>query len=107
MLSVLLTGGMGYIGSHTAVVLLETGHEVVLYDNLPNSSIDVKDKIQEITNKQVSFVERRDRKQHYQNARRSLIKILQVLTLDITLREILNLLLKQSDCQAKILHQKL
>ena len=47
---ILLTGGMGYIGSHTAVVLLEAGHEVILYDNLSNSSIDVKDKIQEITN---------------------------------------------------------
>jgi len=57
MSSILLTGGMGYIGSHTAVLLLEAGHEVVLYDNLSNSSIDVKEKIQEITNKKVSFVE--------------------------------------------------
>jgi len=57
MSAVLLTGGIGYIGSHTAVVLLEAGHEVVLYDNLSNSSIDVKDKIQEITNKKLSFVE--------------------------------------------------
>ena len=54
---VLLTGGMGYIGSHTAVVLLEAGHDVILYDNLSNSSIDVKEKIQEITNKEVSFIE--------------------------------------------------
>jgi len=57
MSSILLTGGMGYIGSHTAVLLLEAGHEVVLYDNLSNSSIDVKEKIQEITYKKVSFVE--------------------------------------------------
>jgi len=57
MSSILLTGGTGYIGSHTATVLLEAGHEVILYDNLSNSSIDVKDKIQEITNKKVSFVE--------------------------------------------------
>ena len=57
MASILLTGGMGYIGSHTAVELLEAGHEVVLYDNLSNSDIGVKDKIQEITNKKVSFVE--------------------------------------------------
>ena len=34
---VLLTGGTGFIGSHTAVVLLEAGHEVVLYDNLSNN----------------------------------------------------------------------
>jgi len=57
MASILLTGGMGYIGSHTAVELLEAGHEVVLYDNLSNSDIGIKDKIQEITNKKVSFVE--------------------------------------------------
>ena len=54
---ILLTGGMGYIGSHTAVHLLEAGYEVVLYDNLSNSDIGVKDKIQEITNKKVSFIE--------------------------------------------------
>ena len=47
MASILLTGGMGYIGSHTAVELLEAGYEVVLYDNLSNSDIGVKDKIQE------------------------------------------------------------
>ena len=47
MASILLTGGMGYIGSHTAVELLEAGHEVVLYDNLSNSDIGVKDMIQE------------------------------------------------------------
>ena len=57
MASIILTGGMGYIGSHTAVELLEARHEVVLYDNLSNSDIDAKDKIQEITNKKVSFVE--------------------------------------------------
>jgi len=54
---VLLTGGMGYIGSHTATLLLDYGYEVVLYDNLSNSSIDVKDKIQEISNREVYFVE--------------------------------------------------
>ena len=37
MASIILTGGMGYIGSHTAVELLEARHEVVLYDNLSNS----------------------------------------------------------------------
>jgi len=56
MSSILLTGGMGFIGSHTATVLAEAGHNVVLYDNLTNSSIDVKDKIEAIINKKVSFV---------------------------------------------------
>ena len=54
MASILLTDGMGYIGSHTAVELLEAEYEVVLYDNLSNSDVDVKDKIQEITNKKVA-----------------------------------------------------
>ena len=56
MSSILLTGGMGYIGSHTAVELLENGHKIVIYDNLSNSSADVKEKIQEITNKELSFI---------------------------------------------------
>lgn len=34
-MNILLTGGMGFIGSHTAVVLLEVGHNVVLYDTFP------------------------------------------------------------------------
>jgi len=55
--TVLLTGGMGYIGSHTAVELIEADYKVVLYDSLSNSSIDVKDKIQEITSKKASFIE--------------------------------------------------
>ena len=46
---VLLTGGTGFIGSHTAVELLEQGYEVVIADNLSNSSRDVIDKIEKIT----------------------------------------------------------
>lgn len=47
-MSVLLTGGLGYIGSHTAVELLEDGKQVVVIDNLSNSNIDVADKIKKI-----------------------------------------------------------
>jgi nucleoside-diphosphate-sugar epimerase len=36
-LNILLTGGMGYIGSHTAVTIIEAGHELLLLDNLSNS----------------------------------------------------------------------
>lgn len=50
---ILLTGGLGYIGSHTAVELLENNYEVVIADNLSNSKIDVKDKIEKITGKKV------------------------------------------------------
>jgi UDP-glucose 4-epimerase len=48
---------MGYIGSHTAVVLAEVGHEVVLYDNLCNSKVSVLDRLETITDKRFSFVE--------------------------------------------------
>ncbi len=46
---ILVTGGTGYIGSHTVVELLESGFEVVVVDNLSNSNIDVLDSIKEIT----------------------------------------------------------
>lgn len=48
-MKVLVTGGMGYIGSHTVVELLESNYEVVIVDNLVNSKIDVLDKIEKIT----------------------------------------------------------
>ena len=54
-MSVLLTGGLGYIGSHTAVQLLESGEQVIVVDNLSNSKIEVKDKIKEITGKKINF----------------------------------------------------
>lgn len=50
---ILLTGGLGYIGSHTAVELLENGYEVVIVDNLSNSKIEIKEKIEKITNKKI------------------------------------------------------
>ncbi len=53
---ILLTGGTGFIGSHTAVVLLEAGHDVVLYDNLSNSSASVVDRIEKITGRRPAFV---------------------------------------------------
>ncbi len=55
-MNVLLTGGMGYIGSHTVVVLLRAGHQVVLYDNLSNSSDKVLEKLYQITGKPIPFV---------------------------------------------------
>lgn len=55
-MNVLLTGGTGYIGSHTAVVLSQLGHTVVLYDNLSNSSDRVLEKLIQITGQQMRFV---------------------------------------------------
>ncbi len=49
MSKILVTGGTGYIGSHTVVELQEAGHHVVIVDNLSNSYIDVVDHIEEIT----------------------------------------------------------
>lgn len=54
-MKILLTGGLGFIGSHTAVELLEGGHEVVIADNLSNSKIEVLDKIKKITGKEATF----------------------------------------------------
>ena len=48
---VLVTGGLGFIGSHTCVELLNSGNEIVIVDNLYNSQKDVKDKISAITGK--------------------------------------------------------
>lgn len=52
---ILVTGGTGYIGSHTVVELQERGDEVVIIDNLSNSKIDVLDRIEQITGKKPLF----------------------------------------------------
>ena len=56
-MKVLVTGGTGYIGSHTCVELLDAGYEVIIIDNLVNSKREVVDKIEQITNKKVKFYE--------------------------------------------------
>ena len=61
---ILVTGGNGYIGSHTSIKLLEAGYQIVILDNLSNSLLNVKEKITEISKKEFVFVEGdiRDRK---------------------------------------------
>ena len=56
-MKILVTGGCGYIGSHTVVDLLNDGLEVVIVDNLVNSKRDVLEKIKKITGKCVTFYE--------------------------------------------------
>ena len=56
-MNILLTGGTGYIGSHTAVVLAEAGHNVILYDSLCNSQRDVVIRLTKITGKTMTLIE--------------------------------------------------
>lgn len=63
-MSILVTGGSGFIGSHTVVELLEAGRDVVVIDNLSNSSLTALKRVEEITGKPVAFYQAdiRDRK---------------------------------------------
>lgn len=54
-MTILVTGGLGYIGSHATIELLNNGENVVIIDNLSNSEIETLDKIKKITQKEVSF----------------------------------------------------
>ena len=54
-MNILLTGGAGFIGSHTGVELLNAGHDVVVVDNLYNSSEKSLERVQELTGKTVKF----------------------------------------------------
>ena len=56
-MAILVTGGTGYIGSHTCVELLEKGEKIIIVDNLSNSKREVTDKIKEITKKDFAFYE--------------------------------------------------
>ncbi len=54
-MSILVTGGTGYIGSHTCVELINAGHDVIVLDNFYNSNVCVADKIKKITNKAIKI----------------------------------------------------
>lgn len=53
--SILVTGGAGYIGTHTVIQLLEAGHEVIVIDNLSNSSREALNRVEAMTGKDVTF----------------------------------------------------
>lgn len=55
MKNILVTGGLGFIGSHTVVELCKNNYNVIIVDNLSNSNIDVLDKLKEITKKDIVF----------------------------------------------------
>jgi len=56
-MKILVTGGAGYIGSHTCVELIESGYTPIVYDNLSNSSTVALDRVKTITGQDVTFVE--------------------------------------------------
>ena len=56
-MKILVTGGNGYIGSHTVLELLKNGDDVIVVDNLSNSKIDVVDKIKQLSGKDFKFIE--------------------------------------------------
>lgn len=56
-MAILVTGGAGYIGSHTCIALLEAGFEVIVADNLCNSKVETLDRVMQITNKDIIFYE--------------------------------------------------
>lgn len=56
-MKILVTGGMGYIGSHTCVELMAAGHDVVVIDNLSNAKQSVQERVERIAGKPFTFVE--------------------------------------------------
>ena len=56
-MKILVTGGAGYIGSHTNVLLLEAGHEVIVFDNFSNASRESIQRVESLTGKQITVVE--------------------------------------------------
>lgn len=57
MANILVTGGAGYIGSHTCIELLEANHKVIVLDNLSNSSEESLRRVQQLTGKALTFIE--------------------------------------------------
>ena len=58
MAKILVTGGAGYIGSHTCIELLSAGYEVVVLDNFSNSSVESLARVQALAAKKLDFVEK-------------------------------------------------
>ena len=55
-MTILVTGGTGYIGSHTCVALAQAGHELLVFDNLCNSKASVLDRVERLAGRRPGFV---------------------------------------------------
>ena len=55
--NILVTGGAGYIGSHTCIELLQANYNVIVYDNLSNSKLESLHRVEQITSKSIPFIE--------------------------------------------------
>ena len=55
-MSILITGGAGYIGSHTCIALHQAGYDVVVYDNLSNSSIEAINRASKLAGQPIEFI---------------------------------------------------
>ena len=53
----LLTGGAGYIGTHTAIELIQSGHDVVIFDNFSNSHPEAVRRVEQITGRSIALIE--------------------------------------------------
>ncbi len=56
-MKILVTGGAGYIASHTNIELINAGHKVVIVDNLSNSSMEAVRRVEKLAGKKISFYE--------------------------------------------------
>ena len=54
-MNILVTGGTGYIGSHTCIELIEAGYDVVVVDNLYNASVESLKRVEKIVGKEIKF----------------------------------------------------
>ena len=89
-MKILVTGGAGYIGSHTVVELMQEGHEVVIVDNFYNSKPEALDNITKITGKRPAFYEvdccdEEAMEKVFQNIKLMVLFILQVIKLLVSL----------------------
>ncbi|EHT4331031.1 SDR family NAD(P)-dependent oxidoreductase, partial [Salmonella enterica] len=61
---ILVTGGAGYIGSHTCLALIAKGHDIIVIDNLSNSSYESIRRVENLTNKKIKFIKSDIKERH-------------------------------------------